>query len=137
MPGYLEKNVDQNNNPYTPPAAALDVPKEVPTSARPTSITVICVIGFVGAIATVLMLFSGITRSIGAWYPPYLAFSSLVGLVCFIGLWRMKKWAAYTYAGFAGLTQIVLLVMGLWNLASLIIPGIVIAIAMKSVRKMS
>jgi hypothetical protein len=129
--------VEQNNNPYTPPVAALDLPKEAATNERPTSITVICVIGFVGAIATAVMLFSGITRSIGAWYPPYLAFSSLVGLACFIGLWRMKKWAAYTYAGFAGLNQIILLAMGLWNLAALIIPGIVVAVAMKSVRKMS
>ncbi|MCE3265012.1 MAG: hypothetical protein K0R43_4091 [Pseudoduganella sp.] len=129
--------MEQNSNPYTPPTAALDGPKDAATNARPTSITVICVIGFLGAIATVMMLFSGVTRSIGAWYPPYLAFSSLVGLACFIGMWRMKKWAAYTYAGFAGLNQIVLLVMGLWNLAALIIPGIVIAIALKSVRKMT
>jgi hypothetical protein len=104
---------------------------------RPTSITVICVIGFIGALITVPLIFSPIAPQIGAWYPPYLAFSAVVGLVCMVGLWMMKKWAAYTYTGFVALNQIVLLAMGVWNILALLIPAIVIFFALKNVSKMS
>ncbi|PXX42043.1 hypothetical protein [Undibacterium pigrum] len=104
---------------------------------RPTSITVICVIGFLGALIAVPLIFSPIVQQIGPWYPPYLGFSSFVGLVCMIGLWMMKKWAAYTYTGFVAINQVVLLAMGMWNVIALIIPAIVIFFALKHVSKMS
>ncbi|VAW78349.1 hypothetical protein MNBD_GAMMA12-3786 [hydrothermal vent metagenome] len=104
---------------------------------RPTSITVICVIGFVGALITVPLIFSQIAQQIGAWYPPYLGFSAVIGLVCMIGLWMMKKWAAYTYTGFVALNQVILLAMGVWNIMALLIPTVVIFFALKNVSKMS
>jgi hypothetical protein len=103
---------------------------------RPTAITVICVIGFTGAAFTIPMIFSDIAGQIGSWYPPYLGFSAVLGLVCMIGLWKMKKWAAYTYTGFVALNQLVLLAMGVWNIMALIIPGIVIGITLAHVNKM-
>ncbi|MCJ7546724.1 MAG: hypothetical protein MUP30_07870 [Deltaproteobacteria bacterium] len=104
---------------------------------RPTAITVICVISFLGTLITIPIIFSSIARQIGAWYPPYLAFSVVVGLVCMVGLWMMKKWAAYAYTGFVGINQVVLLAMGVWNIKALLIPGIVIFFALKHVAKMS
>lgn len=104
---------------------------------RPTSITVICVIGFFGALVAIPLVFSPIAQQVGAWYPPYLGFSSVVGLVCMIGLWTMKKWAAYAYTGFVAINQIVLLAMGAWNVMALIIPGVAIFFALKHVSKMS
>ncbi|MFA6630067.1 MAG: hypothetical protein WCS55_09950 [Sulfuricurvum sp.] len=104
---------------------------------RPTSITVICVIGFLGALISVPLIFSPIAQQIGPWYPPYLGFASIVGLVCMIGLWMMKKWAAYTYTGFVALNQIVLLTMGVWNVMALVLPAIVIFFALKHVSKMT
>lgn len=100
---------------------------------RPTSITVICVIGFLGALIAVPLILSPFAQQIGPWYPPYLGFASAVGLVCMIGLWMMKKWAAYAYTGFAVLNQIVLLVMGAWNVMALILPAIVIFFVLKHV----
>jgi len=38
---------------------------------RPTIITIVCVIGIIGVLVTIPMLFTDIARSIGAWYPPY------------------------------------------------------------------
>jgi hypothetical protein len=104
---------------------------------RPTSITVICVIGFVGALISLPLIFSPIAQQIGSWYPPYLGFSSVVGLVCMVGLWTMKKWAAYGYTGFVALNQIVMLAMGVWNVLALLIPAVVIFFALKNVSKMS
>jgi hypothetical protein len=111
---------------------------ETPEKAkRPTSITVICVIGFLGALVSLPLIFSPIAQEIGSWYPPYLGFSTVVGLVCMVGLWTMKKWAAYAYTGFVALNQIVLLAMGVWNVMALLIPAVVIFFALKHVSKMS
>ena len=104
---------------------------------RPISITIICVIGFIGVLITVPLIFSSIARQIGPWYPPYLGFSAIVGLACMVGLWMMKKWAAYTYTGFVVLNQVVLLAMGVWNVMALLIPAIVIFFALKHVSKMT
>ena len=110
---------------------------ESTTNKRPKSITVICVIGFIGVLITIPIIFSSIAKQIGVWYPPYLGLSSVIGLACMIGLWKMKKWAAYTYTGFVGLNQIVLLAMGVWNIMALAIPAIVIFFALKHSPKMT
>ena len=104
---------------------------------RPTSITIICVIGFIGTLITVSLIFSPIAQQIGAWYPPYLGFSAVVGLACMVGLWMMRKWAAYIYTGFVALNQVVLLAMGVWNVMALLIPVVVIFFALKNVAKMT
>ena len=103
---------------------------------RPTAITVICVLGFIGAAFTIPLIFSDIAGQIGSWYPLYLGLSAIIGLVCMVGLWQMKKWAAYTYTGFVGLNQIVLLTMGVWNVMALLIPAIVVGIALTHLKKM-
>ena len=103
---------------------------------RPGIITVICIIGFIGALIAIPMAFSEIASSIGAWYPPYLAFSAMVGLVCMIGLWMMKKWSIVAYTIFVAINQVVLIAMGVWNLFALIIPGIVIAIGFSKFKEM-
>ena len=115
----------------------LDQTNEGPSSKkRPTAITVICILGFIGAVFTIPVVFSDIASQIGSWYPPYLGLSAVIGLGCFIGLWNMKKWAAYTYTGFVALNQVILLAMGVWNIMALIIPGIIIGIALAHVNKM-
>ena len=103
---------------------------------RPTAITVVCVIGFIGAAFTIPVIFSAVARQIGSWYPPYLGFSAVVGLICMVGLWNMKKWAAYTYTAFFLINQVVLLTMGVWNIMALLIPAIVIGIAFTHLKKM-
>jgi len=110
--------------------------KELYEKKRPIAITVICILGFIGATFTIPLVFSDIARQIGSWYPPYLGFSAILGFICMVGLWQMKKWAAYTYTAFVALNQIILLVMGVWNIMALIIPAIVVAIALTHLKKM-
>lgn len=104
---------------------------------RPVAITVICVLGFIGAALSVPVIFSSVAQSIGAWYPPYLAFSSVVGLACMVGLWLMKKWAVFTYTALLVINQVVLMAMGVWNIFALVIPLIVVVIAFMNLSKMS
>lgn len=106
------------------------------TKKRPGLITAICIIGFIGTLFSIPLIFSDIAKTIGSWYPPYLAFSTIVGLVCMIGLWMMKKWGIITYTAFVGINQVVLMVMGVWNVFALIIPGIVVAIGFSKFKEM-
>ena len=107
-----------------------------PSNARPVIITVLCVVMFVGVVFAVPIIFSQIARDIGAWYPPLLAFGAVVGFVCMIGIWKMRKWAVYAYAVFCVVNQVVLLATGLWSISALVIPGIFIAIMFSQVSKM-
>ena len=103
---------------------------------RPTAITVICVLGFIGVALIFLLIFSGMAARIGNWYLPYATCLAIIGLVNMIGLWKMKKWAAYAYTGVMAFNQIVLLSVGLWNFKDFIIPVIVATIALANIKKM-
>lgn len=109
---------------------------DTPASERPVAITVICVLGFIGAGLTIPLIFSAAAGSIGAWYPPYLALSAVIGLVCMIGLWKMMKWSVFAYTAFVVLNQIVLMAMGVWTFFALLIPAIIIAIGFTYLSKM-
>jgi hypothetical protein len=89
---------------------------------RPIAITIICIIGFIGAALTLPAFFMEVMHSLPPWYP------YLLGVSAVIGLWMMQKWAVYTYTGFAALNQVILVATGLWNPFALILPGIVIAV---------
>jgi hypothetical protein len=108
---------------------------------RPVAITVICILGFLGALLTIPLFMMAASLSmglgVGSWYLLYLAFATVVGLACMVGLWRMKKWAAYTYAGFVAINQVVLIAGGLWTIFSLLIPAVVVIIALKYSPRMS
>lgn len=103
---------------------------------RPIAITVICIIGFIGALLVVPVMFTDIVWQVGAWYPPYLGLSTIIGLACMVGLWMMRKWAAYLYTAFAVVNQVVLLVMGFWTAFALLIPAVVVVIALIYVKDM-
>jgi len=117
----------------TPPAPLAQTESARP---RPTSITIVCILGLLGALISIPLIFTDVARSIGAWYPPYLAFSAVVGAVCMIGFWIMRKWSVFAYTAFCALNQIVLLAEGHWNVLALVIPGIVIGIGFANLSKM-
>lgn len=107
---------------------------------RPTSITVICVIGLIGSIFTAIMAFTPVLdylADIYPWYPAYMGFVGAAGIACMIGFWLMKKWALYTYCGLMVLSLLVMLIIGMFNIVSLIGPAIVIFFAAKHRAKMS
>lgn len=100
-------------------------------TGRPTAVTVICIIGFIGVALSVLLFLTPTLAQIGElypWYPPYLAVSIVVGLISMVGMWMMKKWGVILYTVMFVVNQIVLLAGGLWSITALIIPLIVVAI---------
>ena len=107
------------------------------TTPRPVAITIICILGFIGAALTLPLIFSDMARGVGAWYPPYLGFSAVAGLICMFGMWKMKKWSVFAYTALVIVNQVVLFSMGVWNPFALLIPAIVIAIAFANLSKMN
>jgi len=103
---------------------------------RPLSITIICIIGFIGGILVIPVVFSPMAQYVATWYPLYLGFTALVGFISLLGLWFMKKWGAYSYIGLTILNQIVTLEMGVWNFMVLLIPFIIVVISLLYISKM-
>jgi hypothetical protein len=104
--------------------------------ARPVAITVICVIGFIGIVATFFIMFSEAARALAPWYLPLLAVSAVIGLASFIGLWMMRRWGLYLYTALSAVVQAILLTGGLWQPTSLLLPAIVIGIGFYYAGKM-
>jgi hypothetical protein len=99
-----------------------------PANKRPVIITVICVIGFIGALLTLPLIFSHLALDVGNWYPPFLGLTAIVSIASFIGLWRMRLWGLGLYLAMFIIGQIVMLTMHIWSPLSPILPVIILMI---------
>ena len=106
---------------------------------RPQEITFICIWFFLEAIIEAPFIFSPAAQQIGSWYPTYGGISTVLMLACIIGLWKMKKWAAYTFTGLIVLSYIVALAinMSVLNVILLLISAVFIFLVLRNVSKMS
>lgn len=96
---------------------------------RPSAITFICTVAFVWATLSIPLIFFSTTRTVGPWYPPYIAFTVAASYLGTGGIWLLKKWGFYIYLGFNIINQVVLISAGLWNLFSIVVPSIIIGVA--------
>lgn len=113
-----------DGSPFASPAPAAPANP----SARPVAITIVCVIGIIGVLFTLPMIFSQAAADIAPWYPVVLAASAVIGLACMIGLWQMRRWAVYAYTAMVAAVQLLFAAAGLWAPRSLILPAVVIVI---------
>ena len=104
---------------------------------KPLVITAICVIGIINAIQMINLVFSPMSKQVGAIYPLYFSLSVVLSLVCIGGLWFLKRWAALVYVALLICNQIVLLLMGYWELSAAIIPVVIILLMLKHLGRMS
>ena len=95
---------------------------------RPIAITIICVLGFVGAGLSVPMVLSDVARQIGSWFLPYSGSVVAACLACMIGLWFIKRWAIYSYVCLVVLNQVVLITTNEWHILTLVTQGIIIIV---------
>ncbi len=103
---------------------------------RPTAITVVCILGFIGAALVLPALFL-VAHKMPGWYVGYTGVASVVGLACLIGLWKMKRWAVIAYTTMFVLNQVVLIAAGMWNPMALIIPVVIVGITLSNYSKMT
>ena len=106
----------------------IDITPSAAAQGRPIAITILCVLSAIGVVFVIPVIFTDVARTIGAWYPPYLAVSAVIGAVCTVGFWLMRRWALYLYTAMLVINQIVLLMMGVWTIMALILPAIVVGI---------
>jgi hypothetical protein len=104
---------------------------------KPLAITGVCVIGIINAIQMINLIFSPMSKQVGAVYPLYFFLSVALSLACIGGLWFLKRWAALVYGALLICNQMVLLVMGYWELSAAIIPTVIILLMFKHLGRMS
>lgn len=75
---------------------------------RPTVITVICVLGFVGAPFIAFNLITALARPTRSPFHFYYAGVVAVNLLAFVGIWRMRKWGVILYALTAAVNAVLL-----------------------------
>jgi hypothetical protein len=103
---------------------------------RPAPITLICAIGLFFSLVAVPFVFSSAAKAVGAWYPFYTAVLIAISVACYIGIWQMRKVAAYIYAAFEVVRQLVLLTIGLWSSDSFFVNGFIVAVILYYSRRM-
>lgn len=103
---------------------------------RTAVVTVLCVVGFVGAALSVPGIFSGYARAVGDWYPVFLGWAVMSSLACIAGMWQMYRLGVYFYAFFALANQLVMLYMGVWRFPDLLVPAVFAGIAFTQVSMM-
>jgi len=103
---------------------------------RPGILTAVCIVGFLGTLGAIPLLFSGSTATLGTWYQPVFILGTIVSLVSFIGLWMMKKWGIITYTVAYAVSEMVTVAVGMGNIFQLIVPGIIIAIGFSKYKLM-
>jgi hypothetical protein len=104
---------------------------------RPSSITLISVFGIYSGLLSFYFIFRDGIQELGLGNTVFFAIGGIVFLVCGIGFWLMKKWAVYLYAVFAVINQVALLVMGRWNIFSLLLSAVILYVGYKNLSKMS
>jgi hypothetical protein len=104
--------------------------------SRPTAIAVICVVGIIGALFPIPLIFTNWAGSVGVPFQLFLALRSIVPIVCMVGLWQMRRWALITYTAFVVLVQVGLLAFGMWGAIQFLIGAVVIAVGFKNLCKL-
>ena len=111
---------------------------ETTKADRPISITLISLFLIIGNLLLIWSVFRGTLlqgKSLGEVV--YMVFATLVSIVCGIGFWMMKKWAVYAFAVLGVIVQIALLVLGRWNIFSLLYVVIILFLGYRNLSKMS
>jgi hypothetical protein len=99
-----------------------------PVASRPAVLTAVALVQFAAGVFLPLVALSDFSQKVGAWYPPYLIFTATVSVASAIGVWRLRRWGAYTYMAFISFDLIVDLTVGTFIPWGLVVPGLVIVV---------
>lgn len=99
-----------------------------PNSQRPVPITILCSVVVIG---TLIAAYTVLPKAhlVRSWFPPLFILSVLVTIACAVGMWLMRKWSVYLYAGWTLGMTLVGLSIGVFSLPALLIRLVVIAVA--------
>jgi hypothetical protein len=107
---------------------------------RPASITVVCIIGFLSFGLSLLAIPSLLGRTASTYGPGYVPFwliSVTLTVVSLIGMWKMRRWGVYLYAGLFALGVVVGLVFKLpFTVLGVVVPLAIIGLGFAHIRDM-
>ena len=112
------------------------------SSGRPAAITVICCLGFLGALTGLVTLLAHFhkLRAYNPAYPGFLLLGAIGTAVSMFGLFKMRRWGLYTYIVLCICSQIVTRAMGghwaIFSLLPIAAQSILIAIGFRYLSKM-
>jgi hypothetical protein len=99
--------------------------------SKPIALIAVCIIGLINATQLLNVLLSPMVKQLGVLYPVYFTASALISLACIVGLWFLRRWAAWAYGLVLLGNQLVLLSMGLWELSAMVVPVVIIGILLR------
>jgi hypothetical protein len=104
-------------------------------SKRPFALTFFCLLGFFACFLGMMLVYSPAIQKSGKIYALYRSFSLAFLVVCYAGLWRMKRWAVGALAAVILVNQAVCWDFGTWDKGTLG-PLLVLAVALAYLRRM-
>lgn len=106
---------------------------------RPTIITVICILGWLGALVSTLGFLLQLTPYIATWYQILTLLLALTSCFALYGFWSMQRWGVWLHGFLVVVNQVVLFILGfgIYSLIFLIIPGAVLGIGVFYYQKMT
>jgi hypothetical protein len=110
-------------------------PEEIMKPKRPVAITILCLAGFFVCSLGMILVYSPTVLQAGKIYALYRSMGFTFLVVCFGGLWMMRRWAVWAFAGYFVVNQIVCLGFGIWDKNTLE-PLLPLAITLAYYRKM-
>jgi len=103
---------------------------------RPVVITVICILYFC-FIALIIPALARNTTTIKSLSFLMITIYLLITIICMIGLWKMQKWAVYSFIALTVLAQVFTMATGNWKFTANIIPTICSVILLFHLKKMN
>jgi hypothetical protein len=61
---------------------------------RARILSVICILGYVWALAQLAIIISPAIKKLGTWYPALFGIFVSLKFISYVGVWHMKKWGA-------------------------------------------
>ena len=114
------------DNAEQTPDGEIGIRQRLARPRRSRLLRAVSILLFVSALSNFILLATPAVNQFGLTYPPVAFIAALVTGLAAIGVWQQKRWGAYLYFGLAILTQPILLLMGFWNWAAVVVPGIIV-----------
>ncbi|SRR5216684_6572167 len=117
------------------------VPSALPAK-RPTLITVLCIIGFIGVPVVLAALVIPTARDLliqqyGVPFVPITLFLGVLGFAGLVGYWKMRKWGVYLYTTMAVLSIGYGLIVGISANLGYILPLVIVAVGFANLKTMT
>jgi hypothetical protein len=102
---------------------------------RPIPITLLCIAGFFACLTGMFLVYSPSVQQLGKAYALFRSMGFTFLALCFVGLWMMRRWSVWALAVYFAINQVVCLLYGLWDIATLG-PLLILAISAVYYRRM-